>query len=244
MNTTESSSVQSLGLWEGYPIETDALLDSAFSSGILVALFLVGALVLWVLCRKFPAVNARLGKLLSGAPAHAAEPPGRWVLNGWFLVGAALVGLVLAWLEVARPYYFTQDDVLVGELPGVLWYCRSVWEGVLPEYNPYILMGSPAFSGGGGAYLPTYLAYAIARHVLGNEHATMEVFAISHILAGYAATYWASRLVAMGRMPACAVSLSFVLSGSVLIMGRSWRSFILLAKLLQRPLHRRLFVWG
>src|SRR3990170_2562387 len=70
------------------------------------------------------------------------------------------------------------------------------------------------------------MAYAIARDVLGNEYATVEVFAIFHILAGYAATYWASRLVGMGRMSAFAVSLSFVLSGSVLIMGRSWHTFI------------------
>ena len=226
MNTTESSSLHSLNLAECCHIETGALMDSAPASGVLFMLFLGGALVLLVLCRKFPALNAMLGNLLVGEPAHEDASPGMWARSGWFLAGAALAGLALTWLEIARPYYFTQDDVLVGELPGVLWLCRSVWEGVLPEYNPYVLLGAPAFSGGGGAYPPTYMAYAIARHALGNEYATVEVFAIFHILAGYAAAYWASRLVGMGRMPALAVSLSFVLSGCVLIMGRSWHTFI------------------
>jgi len=218
VNTTESSALRFLDLSDpkGYSL----------GSSILIVLFLVGALVLLVLCRKFPAMKAMLGNLLIGGPAHEDASPSMGARNVWFLAGAALVGLALAWLEIARPYYFTQDDVLVGELPGVLWLCRSVWEGVLPEYNPYVLMGAPAFSGGGGTYPPTYMAYAMARHVLGNEYATVEVFAIFHILAGYAATYWASRLVGMGRMPAFAVSLSFVLSGSVLIMGRSWHTFI------------------
>ena len=112
-------------------------------------------------------------------------------------------------------------------MPGLVWACRCVWHGQVPEYNPWTVMGGPLLSeGGGGTYPPTYLAYAVARHLLGDEFALMEVLAILHIVAGYAATYRAARRLGMGGLTAAAASLSYVLSGSILIMGRSWHGFV------------------
>jgi hypothetical protein len=209
---------------ECFGLETDAWIDSTLASGLLIIVFLAAALLLFLLCRKLPQLKAKLRDWLDGN--RETTLAGGWSGRLWFATGAVVVSLALAWLEITQPYCFTQDDALVGEMPGVLASCRSVWNGVLPDYNPYDHMGAPALSVGGGTYPVTYLAYAVARHLLGNEYATLEVFAILHILAGYAAVYWASRLAGMGRMPAVAASLSFVLSGSILIMGRSWHTFL------------------
>src|SRR5437879_12164784 len=105
-----------------------------------------------------------------------------WNLMGWaFLVGG------FAFLQRLEPYYFTQDDALVGELPGILLGCRSLWQGVFPDWNPYVFLGAPLASIGFWAitYPPQLLAYAIARHVLGDEFATLEVFAALHLVAGF-----------------------------------------------------------
>ncbi|MGA2619335.1 MAG: hypothetical protein ABSF26_17135 [Thermoguttaceae bacterium] len=187
---------------------------------LLVITLLAGGLLLLAMRRRRPAWEAALCDPLPRVPGS------RW--GGiWLALGLALVALALGLLEYRQPYYFSQDDVLVGELPGTLWQCRSAWEGRVPEYNPYVLLGAPALSeGSGGTYPPTYLAYAIARHVLGDEYATLEVFAALHLLAGFAAAYWAARQAGMGPMPACAAAVSLVLSGSVLVMGRSWHTFL------------------
>ncbi len=222
----QHAETQSLTLSECCQPESAALVKSAVASNVLLNVFLIGTLLLFVLCHRRPGLREKLRQWLfpQASPDDSLSPHrprDYWFWGGLFFVLVALVGL-----EVSQPYYFTQDDVLVGELPGVLWLCQSVWQGVVPEYNPCVLLGAPALSCGGGTYPVTYVAYAIARHGLGNEYATIEVFAFLHILAGYAATYWAARQVGIGRMPALVVSVCFVLSGSVLIMGRSWHTFV------------------
>ena len=110
-------------------------------------------------------------------------------INARFWNWACLLFLIgsLVFMEVRDPYYFTQTDTVNECLPMILVGMRDVWRGEFPEYNPYILFGTPLASLGmyGLTYPPLYLSYAIARHLLGNEHATMEVFVIMHLLAGF-----------------------------------------------------------
>src|SRR5437762_12566947 len=121
------------------------------------------------------------------AETHAqtgmSVPPSQWWnLVGWLCLIGGFIGL-----QFVEPYYFTQDDALLGELPGILLGCRSLWEGTFPDWNPYVFMGSPLATIGFWAitYPPQLLSYAIARHLLGDEYATMEVFAALHLMAGF-----------------------------------------------------------
>ena len=59
----------------------------------------------------------------------------------------------------------------------------DLWEGTFPDWNPYVFMGSPLLRWAiwSFTYPPQGLSYAIARHLLGNEFATMEVFAALHL---------------------------------------------------------------
>jgi hypothetical protein len=145
----------------------------------------------------------------------------------WFWAGLAFVVAAFALLELLDPYFFCQDDALSLELPGVLMTCRGIWQGLVPEYNPYIFLGSPTPSIS-GVYPPMYLAYGIARHVLGDEYATFDVFAAIHFLAGYCLTFLVARRLGIGPVLAVLAGLSFVLSGPVLVMSRCWHSFSVL----------------
>ena len=165
--------------------------------------------------------------LMPGKPLHVDETPpakGRF----WFWAGLGFVAGAFAFLELIDPYFFCQDDALSLELPAVLMSCREIWRGMLPGYNPYIFLGSPtpAIS---GIYPPMYLAYGIARHLLGDEHATFDVFAAMHLLAGYCLTFLLARRLGIGPVLAALASLTFVLSGPVLVMARCWHSFTVLA---------------
>src|SRR5262249_22814467 len=146
-----------------------------------------------------------------------------WNLAGWLFLICGFVGL-----ECLEPYYFTQDDALVGELPGVLLGCRSLCEGAFPDWNPYVFMGAPLATIGFWAitYPPQLLSYVIARYVLGNECVTLEVFAALHLLAGFVAMRHLCRRIGMGAFPGNLAALSFVYAGCILIMGRSWQPFI------------------
>jgi hypothetical protein len=134
----------------------------------------------------------------------------------------------LVLLELINPLFFCQDDALVLELPAVLLTMRSLWQGVTATYNPFIFLGSPTPSIG-GFYPPMPLAYAIARHLLGNESATFDVFAALHILAGYCLAFLCARRLGIRPLLAALASATFVLSGPVLVMARCWHSFSVLA---------------
>jgi len=146
----------------------------------------------------------------------------------WFWAGLAFVATAIGLLEVLDPYFFCQDDALVLELPCVLLNCRGIWQGLLPEYNPYNFLGSPTpvIS---GTYPPMLLAYAVARHLLGDDHATFDVFAAIHLLVGYCLGFVVARRLGTAPVLAALASLTFVLSGPVLVMARCWHSFSVLA---------------
>ncbi|MFM7289975.1 MAG: hypothetical protein ACKO6B_01940, partial [Planctomycetia bacterium] len=61
----------------------------------------------------------------------------------WFWAGLGFVAVAIALLELLDLYFFCQDDALALELPCVLLACRGIWQGLVPEYNPYIFLGSP-----------------------------------------------------------------------------------------------------
>jgi hypothetical protein len=171
---------------------------------------------------RFQAILGLTGTL--AAPPTAFSSSERcWNVAGWLCLIGGFIGL-----QFLEPYYFTQDDALIGELPGILLGFRSLWQGVFPDWNPYVFMGAPLATIGFWAitYPPQLLSYAIARHLLGNEFATMEVFAALHLLAGFIAMRYLSRRIGMGAMPANLAALSFVFAGCILIMGRSWHAFI------------------
>lgn len=153
----------------------------------------------------------------------ATEHVHAWDWIGWITLISGLIAL-----QCIEPYYFTQDDALVGELPGIILGCRSLWEGTFPDWNPYVFLGAPLATIGFWAitYPPQLISYAIARHVLDNELATMEVFAILHLIVGFIAMRYLSRRVGMSGMSANVAALSFVFAGCILIMGRSWHAFI------------------
>jgi hypothetical protein len=203
-----------------------------------------GALVLFTLDNPLPSVLA-LGlaacfavwlKSSSGSAWREAiltdaggdHPTGLLVDGAWFLAGSLFLGVALWMLEWRQPYYFTQDDALVAELPAMLTGCRGVWAGIWPNFNPYTNMGAPLANLGLNSltYPPTYLAYAIARHFLADEYATLEVFAVLHLCAGYLVLFGLVRQQGGSSAVAVMVALCVVLSGSTLIIGRCWPAFV------------------
>jgi hypothetical protein len=152
-------------------------------------------------------------------PEH--EPPSD---RRWAWIGVVCLVLALIFLEWRQPYYFTQDDNLVCFLPVILHGARSLFEGTFPTWNAHQFLGTPTTTTGVYAltYPPTYLSYALARFVLGNEYLTLEIFAVLHLLAAYPVTYLACRRLHVRAPLAMAATLSFVLCGYFLIAGRSW----------------------
>lgn len=202
--------------------------DAAVGRRLALTVFLPWAVVIGLV---------RLGRrhgLTPGLAPLAADPgtgrgPGLWPIRGWDWVGLGCVAAGLALLEWHEPYYFTQDDVWAAELPGKVLAFRSVWAGVFPAYCPYLYLGGGPFAAGGTTeitYPPAHLAFAIARHGFGEDFLFAEVSGCLHVAAGYVVTRILAGRVGLGRLPAVLVALAFVFSGSILIMGRSWSSFV------------------
>jgi hypothetical protein len=160
------------------------------------------------------------------APVAAAQqaPALPSAAAAWFWGGLGFVVAAIALLELIDPFFFCQDDALALELPGVLQACRGLWDGSPATYNPFTFLGDPTHALG-TMYPPLHASYALARLVLGDEHATFEVLAAIHLLAGYCLTFLAARRLAVGPPLAALAGATFVLSGPVLVMTRCWHSF-------------------
>jgi hypothetical protein len=174
--------------------------------------------------------EARLAEPLSRFvnPAKQAPPDrGKRAESLWLLAGFAAVLGTLLFLEHKTQFYFTHDDNLSMFLPEILQGCRSLFHGSFPTWNPYQYLGSPTTSLNwyGLTYPPTYFCYWFAKTVLGNQNATLEVFAFFHLILVYAVVYWAIRRE--GCRPALAMmgSSCCTLSGYALIFSRSWYQF-------------------
>jgi len=161
----------------------------------------------------------------AAAPATAAATAA-WAssVRLWFWGGLAFVAAAIALLESLDPYFFCQDDALVLELPLVLQSCRGLWEAMPPTYNPYTFLGEPTHAAGSN-YPPLHAAYAVARFIVGDECATFEVSAAMHLAAGYCVAYLAARRMGVGAALSSLASVTFVLSGPVLVMTRCWHAF-------------------
>jgi len=189
----------------------------------LVIIVFSAGLLLWF---RSPSGTAWREAILTDTPGNASASG---VLDGvWFVAGLLFLGTALFLLEWRQPYYFVQNDAMISELPGILVGCRGLWEGIWPNYNPYSYMGAPLANLGlySLTYPPTLASYAIARHLLADENATLDVFAMLHLAAGYVVTFGLVRQQRCSAAVATMVSLCVVLSGSSLIMGRNWHAFV------------------
>ncbi|MCE1248448.1 MAG: hypothetical protein LWY06_17555 [Firmicutes bacterium] len=140
-----------------------------------------------------------------------------------FAAGFIFTLFCLIILEVKKPYFFTNDDNVVQFLPNILYGVKAIFSGSFPAWNPYQCTGIPLFDQGIYAltYPFIYLSYLIARFA-GNENITIDVFAFLHILAGYVITYFLLRKTGIEDRLSSAGSVAFVLSGFILMAGRSW----------------------
>jgi hypothetical protein len=188
-------------------------------------LLAAGILVVFCLRRRQGFLDWSRRVLWGTAEEAPPEPaPPRWHSLPWLLGGLLFLAGALVVLESIEPKYFVQDDNFVQFLPVILQSCRSLEEGVFPNWDPYQFGGAPTAAVGVYAltYPPTYVSYGVARHLLGDEYLTLDVFCILHLGLGYLATFWCARAAGLRPLLACLGALSFVLSGYNLIVGRSW----------------------
>lgn len=189
---------------------------------VLKALFwLPGIVLILLLFHRAAARPAFRQFLVKGFMAPPDAHPANRV---WTVTGFLFVVVCLVILERRQPFYFTQDDNFAQFLPVIEGACRALLAGHLPVWNPSQYMGSPAMTLGVYAltYPFTWVAWLLARFVFGNEHLTIEVFAIGHIVAGYFVTVRALRAAGMRPLLSSLGAVCFVLSGFSLVFGRSW----------------------
>lgn len=140
-----------------------------------------------------------------------------------FLIGLLVLFGLLLCIEWSAPYFFGIDDSYQQFLPVILDSIHQVESGSFPGMTPHQSMGMPVFATGtySVTYPGIYLACWIAR-LCGSEQYFMEVYAILHIVAGYAVTYvLLCRMKVESLIAACAAA-SFVLGAYVIFQGRTW----------------------
>ncbi|HEX2949221.1 MAG TPA: hypothetical protein VHV83_06590, partial [Armatimonadota bacterium] len=158
-------------------------------------------------------------------PVHSTTPIEKtWV---WCLVGLLIVIGNLAVVEIAFPFFFTQDDNFSAFLPNVLHAYRNILQGILPTWNPYQYLGIAHASNPQCTffYPPMFLSYLASRLIFRSEMYTLDIFAWLHLLGGYLIVFLLLRKVEVRPWYAMAGAIAFTLSGFFLILGRGWVSF-------------------
>jgi len=211
--------------------------DGAILGQVLGHPAFVGFLALWLvvllLSSRLRSAPVRRSMLEALLPSPARQPPcgeprqgrgARWSRAAWWVAGFGLVAACLAWLEAPRRYHFTQGDNYRQFLPGMLHGCRALESGSLPTWNPHQFLGAPLAEVGTYAltYPVTYLAYAGAKHVGGNEYITLEVFCVLHLIGAYCAFWWLGSELGLAPAVASAGAACFALSGYALVAGSNW----------------------
>lgn len=140
------------------------------------------------------------------------------------LFGVVLCGLVFFSLERQDPYFFTQDDSAIQQLPVCLLVGRSLCSGAFPVWNPCQGGGEPILDNANNVAMSpiSALAYVISKFLLHNEFALIEVYCFLHLVIGFLGGYWAGRQWGLSRPSALAVGLCYTLSCVILIQGRVW----------------------
>lgn len=177
----------------------------------------LGSVILVVLMLRSAGGSDALRRAYVGDDGPAFPPsPGACAAGALFVAG------VLVMLELRYPLYFTQDDNVTA-LPVTIAGCRSVLEGVFPQWNPFQYLGQPTSVQSIFAltYPFTYTAFFIAR-ALGGDQYLVEVFSLMHIGAGYFACYAAGRATGLRPGWAMVTGTATVLSGTALMIGRSY----------------------
>lgn len=143
----------------------------------------------------------------------------------WPVAGLFLLGGMLTFLEWRQPFYFTQDDNHVQFLPVITRGLHDLLAyGIFPTWNGFQLFGIATASVGvyGFTYPVIYVAYGIARWLLGNELLLIEVYATLHLAVGYGLTYGLLRRGDIRPSIASIGALCCILSGFNLMIGRCW----------------------
>ncbi|HSS97173.1 MAG TPA: hypothetical protein VLK33_09090, partial [Terriglobales bacterium] len=193
-----------------------------FLAALNLPILAVGVMIAYRLAQISGPINRLLHE--GDEPERVIGKAERWL---WPLGGFLALCAVLVFLELKIPFYFTQDDNLAQNLPSILWGCHNMFHGVFPTWNPYQYLGSPNTTMGWYAltYPPTYFSYWFAKTLLGNEYATIEVFAFFHLLLAYFVFY------RLARREGCRPSIAMLgasccmTSGYALIFSRSWFQF-------------------
>lgn len=161
-------------------------------------------------------------KLVAGALLTGASRRPKHQIT-WFLLGLSITALAIATLEFRQPLFFLQDDNYIQFLPVILQGCKSFAGGEFPVYNPLQLLGAPTASVGTYAlsYPFTHLAYFLAC-LLRMPDATIDVFAILHLLAAYSVMYLLLLDSRVRGSLSASGACSYALSGFFLVAGRSW----------------------
>ncbi len=111
---------------------------------------------------------------------------------------------------------------LYSGLPETLFSGTFSLSGIHTSYSvrPPQTVGTYALT-----YPPTYLSYWIAKTVLGDVNATIEVFAVFHLLAGYLCCFIALRKLDATPVLSATGAMCWALSGWFLVAGRSQFNF-------------------
>jgi hypothetical protein len=188
-------------------------------------LALTSLLTALVICRWHK--NGRLYPWLQRLATEPAETA--TVGLGSFPRLAALAVLVVTaatlLLQRIEPHYFNQDDNFVQFTPVILGASRFFFAtGHLPLWNPYQYLGQPvyAISTYALSYPFTYISYAIAHYILGNDLYVLDVFYWLHAVLGFCVMLAILRHFKMHFMLQFLAAACFTFSGYFLIAGRSW----------------------
>jgi hypothetical protein len=144
-----------------------------------------------------------------------------------YFIACAIAALFFTTIELARPYYFFQDDNRDIFIPLYLHNYRAAADGQLAQYNFYQSLGRPHYASGQVAalhpipYISIFLSYALFGHVF----AAADILTLLYLLIGVLGAVFLIRLLGFSDWAAVFAAVSWTITPFNMLVSQSWTTY-------------------
>src|SRR6185436_13385555 len=144
-----------------------------------------------------------------------------------YLIAFALIAAFFTAAEVARPYYFFQDDNRDIFLPFYVHNYRAALDGQLAQFNFFQSLGKPHFASGQvAAFSPVpYLAIFLSSAIFGHVFAAVDILVLIYLLIGAAGMVFLGRRLGFSDSASIFAAVSWPITPFNMLTSQSWTTY-------------------
>ena len=144
-----------------------------------------------------------------------------------YVIAALIAVAFFSALELARPYYFFQDDNRDFFLPLYLHNYRAASDGQLAQYNFFQSLGRPHYAAGHVAVLHPvpYVSIWLSYRLFGHPFAMADIYLLIYLLMGVLGAVFLTRVLGFSSSAAVFAAAAWAFTPFNMMVSQSWTTY-------------------